>query len=141
MSGSKIGYGATLEFANGASPAVWTKVAEVTHLGGIQMSASSVDVTHMESPDDAKEFIAGLIDGGEVPIEGNFLPSNATQDDSTGLISIFKSRETRDWRMTLPGGEIFSFSGFLQNVGFDVPMEDKMPFTASVKISGLPTLV
>lgn len=141
MSDAQIGYGATLEFGNGESPEVFTEIAEVTKLGDISFTTASVDVTHLKSANAAREFIAGLIDGGEVPIEGNYLPGDATQDGDTGLLSIFTSRVTRNWKLKIPTGHILAFTGHMATFGFGgLTPEDKLAFSASVKISGLPTL-
>jgi hypothetical protein len=58
----------------------FTTILEVRNIGGPTRSNSFDDVTHMESPGNTTEFIPLLIDGGEVPCEGNYLPGEADQD-------------------------------------------------------------
>jgi hypothetical protein len=76
-----LGAGSSLKLGDGASPEVFTKVAEVLRVGAIGQSAAEIDVTSLDST--AKEYIAALPDGETVAITMNFVggtQQNALRD-------------------------------------------------------------
>ena len=78
MTAAVLGSGATLQLGSGASPQVYTTIAEVMRCGPIGSSNPEVDVTNLDST--AKEYIAGLADGNTVDFDVNFLVGNAQQE-------------------------------------------------------------
>lgn len=72
-------WGTLLQLSDGvASPSTgWTSIAEVTNLS-LNLSRGSIEVTHLDSPEAWKEFIAGMPEA-EVTFGLNYLPSAATQ--------------------------------------------------------------
>ena len=76
-----LGAGSSLKLGDGASPEVFTKIAEVLRVGAIGQSAAEIDVTSLDST--AKEYIAALPDGETVSITMNFVggtQQNALRD-------------------------------------------------------------
>ena len=92
-------YGSTLTW-NG------TALAELTNITGPSMKVDTIDVTNFGSPNSFREFIVGLIDGGEVGIEGNFITS-----DTLGQVAFstdFYARTSRTCVITGPTAAAFS---------------------------------
>ena len=77
MTGAVLGKNATLGLGDGASPQVYTTIAEVLRCGPIGSTNPEVDVTNLDST--AKEYIAGLADGNTVDFDVNFLAGNTQQ--------------------------------------------------------------
>lgn len=77
MTSAVLGKGATLGLGDGASPQVYTTIAEVLRCGPIGSSNPEVDVTNLDST--AKEYIAGLADGNNVEFEMNWISGNTEQ--------------------------------------------------------------
>lgn len=129
----KLGYGATLT-RNGNA------IAEITSLSAPSLSADSVDVTTMDSANGYREFIQGLRDAGEVSVEGLFYPGDA--NGQVGLITDFNAGTLQTFVLTFPSamGASWSFSAIVTGFEGDIPMDDKVGFTATLKISGKPTL-
>lgn len=144
-SNARIGYGTLLErrtSAAGASPEVWQLIAERVTIGGPTMSRDAPDVTHMDSPNGWREFVPGLKDGGEVSLEGNFVPTDATQNAQTGLLSEFSNDVRGHWRMTFPTSPevVWEFDAIMTGFEPSMPVDDKMSFSSTLKVSGEPTL-
>jgi len=79
MTEAAIGYATIYEiFDTTVSPDAYTVLGEVTNIEPASDSIDQEDVTHMASPNRRREFIAGLIDGGEATVEFNFVPGSAT---------------------------------------------------------------
>ena len=78
MTSAVLGKGATLQLGSGASPQVYTTIAEVLRCGPIGSSNPEVDVTNLDST--AKEYIAGLADGNTVDFDMNWIAGNTQQE-------------------------------------------------------------
>lgn len=78
MTAAVLGSGATLQLGSGASPQVYTTIAEVLRCGPIGSTNPEVDVTNLDST--AKEYIAGLADGNNVEFEMNWIAGNTQQE-------------------------------------------------------------
>ena len=57
---ARAGIGVTLEVSDGASPATWATVGNVTQLSAGGISIATLDATHLASPNMYTEMIPGL---------------------------------------------------------------------------------
>lgn len=114
-------------------------VAELTRWGDIDISVDSIDVSHANSDSATKEFIPGLVDSGSVLIEGNFISSDTT--GQVAMITDALARTQRAFIVTGPTAAAYSWSGngFLTNVKVGAPFDNKIPFSATLKIDGVIT--
>lgn len=139
---ARIGMGTLLSYSNGLIPEIFTLLAERVTISGPGFSRDSLDATHMDSPNNWREFIAGLKDGGEVTIESNYVPTDATQNANTGALALFNSGATRNWKLVLPVSPIVTWilPAFVTNFEPDIPLDDKMMLSLTLKVAGEPTL-
>jgi hypothetical protein len=149
-SDARTGFGATLQKGQGDSPETYIDVLGIKSISGPQISRDTHDTTTMLSPSGWREFIGGLKDGGEVTFEANWLPRDPSQgQDVGGFMAEFdkESCESRgDWRILVPAcpGEdemALEFAGVVSGQSIQLPMDDLMSFTGTIKVSGRPTLV
>lgn len=133
---AKIGYGVLFKIGNGASPEVFTTVAEVTSITPPSLARDSIDASHEESPEGWREFIGGMKDGGEVSLELNFVPGSAT----TILLMAEIEAAAGNKQIVFTTGEIFSFKALCTAFEPDAPLDDKMVASVTYKVSGKPTL-
>lgn len=124
------GYGATLTIGGDV-------IANLTQIGDIDMSTNDIDVTDHDSLDAIMEYVPGLIEPGEVPIEGNFNFAVAQL-----MLTKLRARENEECVITLPTtpATTFTFQGYVKGWGFGAPHDDKIPFSGAIKINGAPTL-
>jgi len=104
------------------------------------LSVDSVEVTSHDSADYYKEFIPGLIDAGDVVLEGNFDYTDTAAQHA--MITDANSRTSRTGVITFPSatGSTWTFTGFVTSVKIgDAPVDNVVPFTATVKVTGKPT--
>lgn len=129
----KLGYGATLTRGGNA-------IAEIISLSAPSLSADSVDVTTMDSANGYREFIQGMRDAGEISVEGIFYPGDT--NGQMGLISDFNTGLLQTFVLSFPSamGASWTFTGIVTGFEGDIPMDDKVGFTSTIKISGKPTL-
>ncbi len=133
-SNANLGYQSKFGIKGGST---YTYVAEVTSLTPPGWTRDTVDVTHLESPDMAKEFIGGLIEADEATISINYVPS-ATDS----LLAAFTAGRG-EYRVLFPSGTVaLDFKGIVTGYEMgDLVADDKMTATFTVKPSGKPALV
>lgn len=115
-----------------------TIVGELNTINGPAMDQGTVELTHMESPSRTREFVPGLVDTGEVTFEGNFVYADPGQ---AGLLGVLGSGVNRGYSITFPFATAVtcSFTGILTHFEVGAPVDDKLGFSGSIKITGLPT--
>ncbi|MBT9156741.1 MAG: hypothetical protein DDT37_01729 [Firmicutes bacterium] len=131
----RIGHGTLLAVSADAG-ATWSNIARVETIGEFNMGeVDDVEVTTHDAPDRFKRYIAGLADAGEFEFSGIWT-ADATQRSLAGATALL-----RDWRIMLPGGlGIWRAAGYLKNFSINPQREDIIEFSASLKLSGPPTL-
>ena len=129
-----FGYGTALKLGS-------TEIANLTSISGPSYEAETIDVTAHDSADDYfRDFIAGLRDAGEVSFEGNFDPDGATHKHATGGVPYLLEEGTlEDFVIVFPDGTQVAFEGFVTAWEPDMPFDDKMTASATIKVSGKPT--
>lgn len=76
---ARIGYGTLLKLGNGSSPQTFATIAEVVSIDGFGFTASEVQATHMLSPNQYNEYVAGMKDGDTMTVMMNMIRENAIQ--------------------------------------------------------------
>jgi hypothetical protein len=133
MSDAIIGYGTIVEVFSPESPGTPFELGEVNGLEPPDDSVDDVDVTHMQSPGRRREFIPGLIDGGEGSFDINWIPGNPTDD----YVQDWKaSGEVRTIRFTYPNNAYEEFPAYPKGMSKSVPLDDKLTATVTVKMAG-----
>lgn len=90
------GVGVKIQIGDAAEPEVFTTIAEITDFNGPNETSPSIDVSNFDS--EAREFIAGLKDGGEVTFSCNFVGSNAQQQ---ALRTAQKNRVKKNFKILI----------------------------------------
>lgn len=131
--------GTLLKKGDGASPEVFTTVAQVFNIGGPSLQQDALDVTDHSSPNGWKEFIGGLKDGGEVPLELNYDPSDATHDHLTGLEKELADGTKKNYRIEFPDATTITFAALVTAFEPSANVAEKLTASATLKVSGAPT--
>lgn len=115
-------------------------VGGLTAINGVSISVGSTEVTTHDSSDAYKEFIPGMIDAGEVSIEGYFDHTDTTGQQA--MLSDTNSRTSRAGIITFPTAKAttWTFTGFITSIKIgDAPVDGAIPFSATIKVTGKPT--
>lgn len=133
-----IGYGWKFKKGDGATPteafSALTGV-EVTSISPPGYSRDAIDATHMQSPDSFREYIAGLMDAGEVQMDLSYIPAV-----SDALITAILAGKA-NYQVANPDGSVtFTISAICTNYQPTAPVDGRMTATATFKVSGKPTL-
>lgn len=125
------------------TPGTYATIANITDISGPSRSREAIEVTAHDSPNQYREFVKGLKDGGEVELTLNYSP--AVSGAGHGLLDDdFEEDALRNYRVVVLPGEAnqvtWTFSALITDLGDEFPHDDKMERTATFKISGKPTL-
>lgn len=135
MTEARIGWGGELHVSTDNTEANLVELSEVREVGFPSSEADEHEVTHLKSPGRRKEYIAGLIDGGEFTATLNYDPGSATDLLLTAAQDTGDARKikivipdntgtgTADWNMVT--------SAFVKRWAPD-NMEANAPITATV---------
>ena len=114
------------------------EVAGLTSIGGLELSADTIDVTTLAS-DGYREFIGSLKDGGEVSLEGYFEPEEGKGQKE--LYDLFESGETETFKIQFPNNiASWEFEGVVTGFSTSADLEDPLAFSCTIKVSRKPTL-
>ena len=117
-----------------------TAVAGLTEIGGLSLSADTLDTTTLDSADGYREFIGGFKDGGEVSLSGYF--DNTTGKGQAELYTAFESGDVEEFAIEFPADldAKWTFDGVVTGIETGASLEDLVSFSATIKVSGKPTL-
>jgi Lambda phage tail tube protein, TTP len=140
-SNALLGYGSTFQIISDSSPDVYVDLAEITTITPPSATLDQIDVTHMQSPNRTREFISGLIDGGEASFDMNFIPGSTSDDRLFELLNLpVGATRRRACRISFPNGVTWSFDAELIGYEPTVPFDDKMTATVRFKTTGTLTV-
>lgn len=123
--------------------ATGTAIAQVTSISGPGLSAETLDVTSHDSSGGFREFLSGVKDGGEIALDLNFDPAGATHKDAAGgLLDDFLNGTAVTYVLKFSDAATTSWTVSAIVSGFEVeaPFDDKLSATATLKLTGSPTL-
>lgn len=131
------GHSTLIKYGDGATAAdstTWTKLAQVTAVTPPKIQADDINVSHMESPNQAKQFTAGWADGGEVEFTIQFKADEA--DTVYGMFRIDKG-----WQVVFSDGSMWECDGYIKSYGDETDREGIVTTSITIKVSGLPEFV
>ena len=130
-SSAKLGYNTDFSIYNGST---YTEVAEVTSITWPGYARDAVEATHLNSDDQFREYIPGLMDAGEVSIELNFVPSA-----SDVIVAALTASTIGQFKITAQGGVNVVFKAIVTSYQAQSPVDDRMTASATFKVTGKPT--
>ena len=134
MTGPQIGYGTTLSWDG-------DPVGELTRIGPVNLTITKVDSTNLAPTSATKTILPGLIDPGDVEVEGWFKPSDTGQ---AGMRADMLTRTVKEFIITFPtaiSSSTWTGNAYVTALAAgDVTNEGIVPFTATLSVTGLPVL-
>ena len=132
-----IGYGTTVDVGDSASPGTWTRLQEVIEVTPPNMQVDDVEATHFTSDNRTREYISGLIEGGEASVGMNRIPGSATE---ILLMNLQTTGTKVQVLITWPNGTTWMFLGHVKGYETSSPIDDRMTATATLKVDGAQTI-
>jgi predicted secreted protein len=136
---SYAAFGATLVYDPASTDLT---VGQITNISGPGISTDAIDVTTHQSTSATREFLAGLVDGGEVTFE---MVYDAEAGAAGGAASGLNIVETKAQDRSLNTWEVVAntstdyyrrFSAIVTAFSMDNPVDGAITASATLKISG-----
>lgn len=134
-------HGTQLQIGDGASPEVFTTIAQVRDIQGPGLSTNIIDGTDHDSGG-AKSKVAGVRDGGQLTLDIAYDPAHGTHNAATGLLRDWKNGTLRNFKLVFPdaGNTAWSIAGLVQGFQPTAPVDDLLTAAVTLEVSGDPTL-
>lgn len=126
---------------NGGTPTeAFTEVAEVLSIDGPNLSQEAVKIGI--DANGANMYFGGALEGGEVNLELNFVPNDANQNASAGLLKDWKDGVLRNFKIEFPdqATTTWSFTALVTKFTPGASQEKQVTASVTLKISGMPNL-
>lgn len=136
-------FGTILRIGDAATPIEgFTTVAELRTISGPSLVAETIDVTVHNTPTPWRRYISGLLDGGEVTFDINFIPSDPTHGYTTGLLKDMTDRTRRNFKIIFPDSGNTEWILPTVITGFEMSADpaDVLMASVTLKVAGPPTL-
>ena len=131
---------ASVAFAAKGTMYSWngSTIAEITSFGFPSPKTDLIDVTHTGSTGSWKEFIAGLIDGGEFTLKCNTVLSDAAQ---VAMYADYIAGTVRTVIITGPSSNFTqTFTALITSMPMSGTLTSQMSWDITMKVTGVPTL-
>jgi hypothetical protein len=103
MTEGVIGLGTLLKIGDGATPEVFTAIAEVKDITGPGLSQEFSEFTQQQSSRGYREYKPTFKNSGDVAFKCNFLPDDETQGFSaSGLLKDYEDGTLRNFELLFP---------------------------------------
>lgn len=132
MAGTRT-MGTTLTLTKSGDETEDLVIKSLTSIGEITGERDEIDVTTLDSPNGAKEYISGAVDWGSQDIAGNV--TDATQ--MAKLRAIFDAQAVREWTIKTPAGNVARYKAFIKSFKYgEKTTEGLDTFSMTLRISG-----
>lgn len=121
----------------GATTGTFVDLANVVSVTPPSVEVDDVEVESLDPEDGFKQYMPGLLDSKEVSLNINF---DAQDTGHTALIADLNSRAIKQYKILLPDGASWTFSGFIK--GFkpsEIQAGDIMQAEVTIRVTGKPT--
>ena len=140
MTNATSSHGTLLKMGDGAATEVFTTIAEV---GDLEAPGIEVDTEDATSHDSGgwEEKIETIRKVADVSFEINWVPSDGTHDETTGLLNKALNGGLTNFQVVLPGAtKTFLFSAFLTKFQPKQPVKGKLTADITLAVSGAVTV-
>jgi len=129
----KIGFGTSLAVTSTTGQLTIGQIRTLTPPG---TDATDVDTTTLDSSSNFRTFVSGPIDPGEVTFELAYDPSTLAHQRLSQYHNALNVKTfTIDYASTF-GTQ--AFSAYIKSLGAEVPLDDLITQSVTLKVSGLP---
>ena len=125
--------GALFKRGDGSSPESFTTISQLVNIGEVGVERSLIDVTNLAST--IREYKGAIPDGAEIDLDFQYDSDDAQQ---TGLKTDLDANTVRNFTITIQDSPIalFSFAGLVTSWKIANPIDNVVPLTVRVKITG-----
>ncbi len=140
--GGMAAFGTLVKIGDGGGPESFTTIAELVDITGPGFKMNTADLTNHSSTGAWKELVGTILEGGQLKLVLNFIPTAPTHSQSTGLIRDFKNKTKRNFQLVFPdgGATTWTLPCLITALDFKAPVKDKLSADVTLEVAGAPTL-
>lgn len=129
-----VGLDTEIKMGDGASPEVFTLIAEAKDIDGPEITQEFADFTHMQSDSGFRERKPTFKSSGQVTFKCNFDTADTVQ---SALITAANANPAtlKNFEMTYPDATKFTFSAY-PSVTFSAPMAGPIELNVTLSLEG-----
>lgn len=132
-------YGTLLLRGDAGAPEAFTEIAEVVNISGPTLALDPLDMTSHDSSGD-REFIGGLVDGGEITLELIFIPTDTTQGLSGGVAEDLTTATKHNYQLQFSDSAvdptIYEFVAFPTAFEPSAAVDGRLSASVTFKVTG-----
>ena len=128
------GHSVKFEVGNNATvdaSTTWIEFAAITEITPPSVTADDIEVSHMQTPEQFKDFDPGWAESSEVELQIQY-----DKEQNETVYGLFRLK--RGYRMTFVDGAKWLFVGFISEFGNEVDREGIITANVKVKVTGKP---
>lgn len=116
----------------------YTTIAEITNIQDSGLNTTMVDVTSHDAVGGYGSMIPTFLRGNTMRVDFNLVPLHPTHDQTTGLLSIALSRQSRRFMLVFPdtAKTAWSFAAFVVQDRTQAPVAGALTSSASLEVDG-----
>jgi len=109
----------------------------MTNISGPDIKMDTIDISSHDSTDDYREYVAGMLDGGDISIDVHFIPGNTTGQAT--FLTDLHARTEQEVVITLPDLSNWTFQALPTGMGpFTYNYDGSVETTLTMKVTGKP---
>ena len=129
-------YGTLFKMGDGEVSETFSTIAEVGDFEAPDIELETVDATSHDSAG-WEESIATILKGNDPSFDINWIPSDGTHDETTGVLYSILNRVKKNFQIVLPNAaKTFAFAAYVTKFTPKQPVKDKLSAGISMKITG-----
>jgi hypothetical protein len=131
-------FGIKVQIGDGGDPESFVDVAELFDVDGPQLDSEQDDVTTHNSPANWVEKLTTVTDGGQIVFDIGYIPSEATHDETTGLLADYVNRTLRNFKVVFPdpGTKTWAAAALVKGFKPKAPVKGTLRAAVTLEISG-----
>jgi hypothetical protein len=134
-------HGTLLQLGASGGGGPYTTIAEVVDISGPSFSQSTFDAPSQDTT--WMKRVAGIVTGGEVSFTINFIPKDATHDDSTGILSALGSLDVYGYKLVFNDAgtgtaSAWTFDAFITGFEHNEPVDGILQADCTLTLNGQP---
>ena len=133
-------FGTLLKRGDGATPEVFTAIAEVGDIAGPSLKSQMEDATNHGSTGGYTESMPTVKSMGQLKFPISFIPSNATHSAVAGMIYDWVNKTKRNYQMVFPDGTVWTLPVYVAEFSLKAPVKTLLVADVALEITGAPTL-
>lgn len=133
-------FGTLLKRGNGATPEVFTAIAEVGDIAGPQLKTQFEDATNHGSTGGYEETIPTTKSLGQISFPIGFIPTDATHSNAAGLVGDWASKAKKNYQFVFPDSTVWTFACYVEQVNIKAPVKGQLGADITLRLTGSPTL-